>query len=84
MILEQKRMSGHPAPRRHVGRRAGIARDQLEELARAQTPHPLAQLEHKLATSQIARVPLLIGLTDGFVHGRAEVVNDCETLSRRI
>src|SRR5262249_633125 len=58
MVLRDQRVTGQAAPRRNVGAGAGIAGGQDQHLAGAHCFQALTKLEHELATTEIAPVPL--------------------------
>ncbi len=70
MLLMEERVAGQPAPGGHVGRRAGIQGDDLDDLARPHAVEPALELEHELAAAEVAGIPFLVDLGKGSRHGR--------------
>jgi len=79
MLLMEERVAGQPAPGGHVGRRAGIQGDDLDDLARPHAVEPALELEHELAAAEVAGIPFVVHLEDPIAaHGGVE-----EDLPRR-
>jgi len=50
-------VTGEPAPRGQVGRRAGIERDETEHGARLKRLNPESQLQYELPAAEVAGIP---------------------------
>ena len=61
MVGREQRVPGEPAPRRKIGRRAGVLGHELQHGARPQRLYAKAQLQYEIAAAEVAGVPCGIG-----------------------
>jgi hypothetical protein len=60
-LTGDERVTGEPAPRGNVFGRAGVAGDETQHLARAQSAHAHPQLQYQITAAGITGIPDFIG-----------------------